>query len=59
MNDNHMERCLIVVVIGFPVVLAGKNLPARAGDISKTHGFDPWVGKISPGGGHGNLLQYS
>ena len=21
-------------------------------------GFDPWVGKI-PGGGHGNLLQYS
>ena len=24
----------------------------------KRHGFDPWVGK-TPGGGHGNPLQYS
>ena len=24
----------------------------------KRWGFNPWVGKI-PGGGHGNLLQYS
>ena len=25
----------------------------------RRHGFDPWVGKISPGRGNGNLLQYS
>ena len=25
----------------------------------KRHGFHPWVGKISSGGGHGNPLQYS
>ena len=25
----------------------------------ETHGFNPWVGKISPGGGHDNPLQYS
>ena len=36
------------------VVLVVKNLPANAGDMSLTSGS----GK-SPGGGHGNLLQYS
>ena len=35
-----------------------KNLPANAGDGRGTDGFDPWVGR-SPGGGHGNPLQYS
>ena len=38
------------------VVLVVKNPPANAGN--KRHGFDPWVRK-SPGGGHGNPLQYS
>ena len=37
------------------VVLVVKNLPAKGGD--KRRGFDPWVGR-SPGGGHGNPLQY-
>ena len=36
-----------------PVV---KKLPANAGDVR--YRFDPWVEK-SPGGGHGNPLQYS
>ena len=25
----------------------------------KRLGFHPWIGKISPGGGNGNRLQYS
>ena len=37
-----------------PVV---KNLPANAGDI-RNIGLIPGLGK-SPGGGHGNPLQYS
>ena len=42
---------------GFPGATSGKiNPPVNAGDMR--HGFDPWVGK-SPGGGHGNPLQYS
>ena len=36
------------------VVLVVKNLPANAGDV----GLIPGSGR-SPGGGHGNLLQYS
>jgi len=40
-----------------------KNPPANAGDV-RDAGSDPWVRKIpgsgrSPGGGHGNPLQYS
>ena len=38
------------------VVLVVKNLPANAGDI--TWVLNPWV-RRSPGGGHGNRLQYS
>ena len=34
-----------------------KNLPANAGDISDA-GLIPGLGR-SPGGGHGNPLQYS
>ena len=37
-----------------PVV---KNPPATAGDIRDAGPF-PWLGR-SPGGGHGNSLQYS
>ena len=54
------------------VVLVVKNLPANAGDI-RTHGFNPWVGKILwrrawqptlvflPGESHGqrSLVGYS
>ena len=38
------------------MVLVVKNLPASAGDMR--HAFNPWV-RRSPGGGHGNPLQYS
>ena len=34
-----------------------KNLPANAGDI-RNAGLIPGLGR-SPGGGHGNILQYS
>ena len=34
-----------------------KNLPANAGDV-RDSGLIPGPGR-SPGGGHGNLLQYS
>ena len=39
------------------VVLVVKNLPAKAGDI-RDMGSIPGSGR-SPGGGHGNPLQYS
>ena len=39
------------------VVLVVKNLPANAGDI-RTKGSTPGL-RRSPGGGHGNPLQYS
>jgi len=39
------------------VVLLVKNLPANAGDI-RDLGSIPGLGR-SPGGGHGNPLQYS
>ena len=39
------------------VVLVVKNLPASAGDIRDV-GSIPGLGR-SPGGGHGNPLQYS
>ena len=38
-------------------MLVVKNLPASAGDIRET-GSVPGLGR-SPGGGHGNPLQYS
>ena len=39
------------------VALAVKNLPANTGDV-RDKGSMPWSGR-SPGGGHGNPLQYS
>ena len=39
------------------VVLVVKNLPANAGDV-RDAGLIPGLGK-SPGGGHGNSVQYS
>ena len=41
----------------FQVVLEVKNLPANAGDV-RDSGAIPGLGR-SPGGGHGNPLQYS
>ena len=45
------------VLWGFPEVLVVKNLPANAGNI-RDMGLIPGSGR-SPGGGHGNPLQYS
>ena len=39
------------------MVLVIKNLPANAGDV-RNEGSVPRLGR-SPGGGHGDLLQYS
>jgi len=48
-------------IVHFPlasqVALVVKNLPANAGDVRGV-GLIPKSGS-SPGGGHGNLLQYS
>ena len=44
-------------MLGFPVVLVVKNLPANARDI-RDAGLITGSGR-SPGGGHGNPLQYS
>ena len=41
----------------FQVMLVVKNMPANAGDI-RYSGSIPGLGR-SPGGGHGNPLQYS
>ena len=43
--------------MGFPGMLVVKNLSANAGDIRDV-GSIPGLGR-SPGGGHGNPLQYS
>ena len=42
---------------GFPGGASGKE-PICQCRRCKRHGFDPWAGR-SPGGGHGNPLQYS
>ena len=39
------------------MVLVENNLPANAGDVRDASSI-PGLGR-SPGGGHGNLLQYS
>ena len=45
------------IFLASQVALVVKNLPANAGDI-KIVGLIPGLGR-SPGGGHGNPLQYS
>ena len=50
--DNH---CILVMVVwSFPSGLMVKNLPANAKDMGSIPGLER-----SPGGGHGNPLQYS
>ena len=48
---------VIVICRGSQVVLVVKNLPASVGDI-RDIGSISGLGR-SPGGGHGNPLQYS
>ena len=58
---KKMRKFLICVLYGLfrasHVVLVVKSLPANAGDF-RDAGLIPGLGR-SPGGGHGNLLQYS
>ena len=49
--------CRMIYIGTSQVALVVKNLPANAADIRDT-GSIPRLGK-SPGGGHGNPLQYS
>ena len=62
-NEKHLEKCLaqikqsVNLSWGFQVALVVKNLPASAGDL-RDEGSVPESGR-SPGGGHGNSLQYS
>ena len=46
----------IYIYMASQVVLVVKNIPANAGDLRDV-GLTPGSG-ISPGGGHGNPLQY-
>ena len=54
---NKIILCLVETILGFQVVLVVKNPPAEARDI-RDAGRIPGSGR-SPGGGHGNPLQYS
>ena len=44
-------------MVSYPGGTSGKDLPANAGDLRDV-GSVPGLGR-SPGGGHGNPLQYS
>ena len=54
---NVMSYCQISDLEASQVALAVKNLPANARD-ARDAGSSPGTGR-SPGGGHGNPLQYS
>ena len=54
---RFMLRCEDYSSRASQVALVVKNLPANAGDIREV-GLIPGLGR-SPGGGHGNPIQYS
>ena len=56
-NSKHIKRAAAEAAEDSQVVLVVKNLPANAGGIWDM-GLIPGSGR-SPGGGHGNPLQYS
>ena len=49
-------RFYVYIILGFPSGISGKEPACQCKRL--THWFDPWV-RRSPGGGHGNPLQYS
>ena len=55
--EAHVRLNLSIVIQTSQVALVVKNLPANAGDAGDV-GSIPELGR-SPGGGHGNPLQYS
>ena len=60
-NIKHSEQVVVFEVPrwaqGPPVGASGKEPNCQCRRLKRCR-FDPWVGK-SPGGGHGNSLQYS
>ena len=54
---TNYKLALTIYLWASQIVLVVKNLPANAGDI-RDMGSIPGSGR-SPGGGHGNPLQYS
>ena len=54
LTSKKLQPCLVKGAS--QVALVVKNLPANAGDI-RDDGSIPWLER-SPGGEHGNLLQY-
>ena len=55
--SHNPPKIIYVNIHGFPMVLVGKNPPAKSGDIRDV-GLIPGLGR-SPGEGNGNPLQYS
>ena len=53
-NVNPISLSLIIIFLGFPGGTNGRESACNAGDV----GWIPGLG-TSPGGGHGNSLQYS
>ena len=53
----YIHVCVYIYTWASQVVLVVKNLPANAGNIRDVGSIPRW-GR-SPGGGHGNPLQYS
>ena len=54
LQGGHVVYMVTAEPAGFPGGSAGKESACNAGDLSSI----PGLGR-SPGGGHGNLLQYS
>ena len=60
MSSRRGDICYepdLIELVGFTGGAIGKETPASAGDV-KDLGLTPGLGR-SPGGGHGNTLQYS
>ena len=55
--SHNPPKIIYVNIHGFPMVLVGKNPPAKSGDIRDV-GLIPGLGR-SYGGGHGNPFQNS
>ena len=53
----HQGKGSYAISVGFPGDASGKGLACQHRR-HKRWGFHPWIGR-SPGGGHGNQLQYS
>ena len=57
---NHMQLTKRTAHLGFQLALVVKNTPTNAGDLRDDRfSYGPYALGRSPGGGHGNPLQYS